>query len=97
MAGFETVQVGNAVWGWIWEAGGARRGSTMPRRQSVFDLTCMLCGRHAGQVIGGRYVATIGAVPPLVRAHGLECQSCGGRMYLEQDPVTDAKHLVRAS
>jgi len=52
---------------------------------AVYNVICMLCGRMAGQVRAGRFVAAADAPPPLRERGKNRCGACGGNLYLESD------------
>jgi hypothetical protein len=61
---------------------------------SLFNVHCMLCGRHAGQVRNGTF-QRLQTAPPL-RMHGGQsrCGSCGGSLYLEAEDSPFARDLA---
>ena len=52
---------------------------------SLFNVHCMLCGRHSGQVRDGTFRRLQGAPPLAVRAGKSRCGYCGGSLYLEAE------------
>ena len=52
---------------------------------SLFNVHCMLCGRHSGQVRDGRFRRLPSAPPLAVRAGKTRCGYCGGSLYLEAE------------
>jgi hypothetical protein len=60
-------------------------------RQPVIDLTCMLCGRHAGQIVAGRFRPHALLAAPVSVGGSLRCATCGGAIYRDEDPVTTTR------
>jgi hypothetical protein len=52
---------------------------------SLFNVHCMLCGRHAGQVRNGTFRRLPSAPPLMVRAGKSRCGYCSGSLYLEAE------------
>lgn len=52
---------------------------------SIFNVSCMMCGRSAGQLQGRHFVRAQGAPPPVDRGGRMRCGYCGGNLYLEPD------------
>ena len=53
-------------------------------RESRFDASCQLCGRLAGQAVGGVFVHHPDCLRTLAFRGGLpRCCDCGGRLYFE--------------
>ncbi len=52
----------------------------------VFNVQCVMCGRAAGQLMNGTFLAnpkTRGPIPG--KNHESRCGECGGNLYLEPD------------
>jgi hypothetical protein len=74
----------------------AKAGAHPPadRRDPRFDARCQLCGRVAGQVVGGNFLHHPDCRRTPALAGGLpRCCDCGGRVYLE---ATDGPMLSAA-
>jgi hypothetical protein len=52
---------------------------------SLFNVHCMLCGRHSGQVRDGSFRRHPSAPPLAVSAGKSRCGYCGGSLYLEAE------------
>jgi hypothetical protein len=52
---------------------------------SLYNVHCMLCGRHAGQVQNGSFRRLPSAPPLTVRAGKSRCGYCSGSLYLEAE------------
>ena len=52
---------------------------------SVYNVSCMMCGRPSGHVRNGRFQRLPSAPPLIVRAGRSRCGFCGGNVYLEAE------------
>lgn len=52
---------------------------------NLFNVSCMLCGRAAGQVREGSFVRLTGAPPLRSRGGRAACGYCSGSLYLEAE------------
>ena len=52
---------------------------------SLFNVHCMLCGRHSGQIRDGAFRRLPSAPPLAVRGGRSRCGYCGGSLYLEAE------------
>ena len=57
----------------------------VPRLIQVFNVQCVMCGRAAGQVMNGLFVANQRVSKPIAGKSGSRCGECGGNLYLEPD------------
>jgi hypothetical protein len=56
----------------------------------VSTVSCVLCGRRAGQVVDGTFVRDELTLPTFVGRH-LRCGSCRGSLLVERDaPINSA-------
>jgi len=60
---------------------------------SLFNVHCMLCGRHSGQLRNGTFRRLPGAPPLSVRAGKTRCGFCGGSLYLEAEDSPFARDM----
>ena len=60
---------------------------------SLFNVHCMLCGRHSGHVRDGTFRRLPGAPPLAVRAGKSRCGYCGGSLYLEAEDSPFARDM----
>ena len=51
----------------------------------LYNVHCMLCGRHAGQVRNGSFRRLPSAPPLTIRAGKSRCGYCSGSLYLEAE------------
>jgi hypothetical protein len=60
----------------------------------LFDVSCMLCGRVVGELVGSDFHANPRVKPPTRAGRRVRCGECGGNLYLEpvDAPAMLAKH-----
>jgi ParB family chromosome partitioning protein len=56
------------------------------RPLQVYNVQCMLCGRPAGQLIGGRFAPNGHGARPVRTERGNRCGACGGGLLVEEGP-----------
>jgi len=60
----------------------------------LFNVHCMLCGRHSGHVRDGAF-QRVPTAPPLRQQSGRSrCGYCGGSLYLEAEDSPFARGLA---
>ena len=60
---------------------------------SLYNVHCMLCGRHSGQVRDGTFRRLPSAPPLAKRAGKSRCGYCGGSLYLEAEDSPFGREL----
>jgi hypothetical protein len=60
---------------------------------SLYNVHCMLCGRHSGQVRDGTFRRLPSAPPLAIRAGKSRCGYCGGSLYLEAEDSPFGREL----
>ena len=60
---------------------------------SLFNVHCMLCGRHSGQVRNGTFQRLSTAPPHRTQAGRSRCGFCGGSLYLEAEDSPFSRDL----
>jgi hypothetical protein len=64
---------------------------------NLFNVHCMLCGRHAGQVRNGTFQRLATAPPLRQRGGKSRCGFCGGSLFLEAEDSPFARDLTTFS
>ena len=60
----------------------------VPASRTGYAVICVLCGRAAGEVLGGVFRRDSRVEPPRIE-HGIaRCGECGGNLYLEPGLAT---------
>jgi hypothetical protein len=55
----------------------------VPGPRAGFTVQCVLCGRTAGEVVGGRFRRDQRFQAPRIERGIARCGECGGNLYLE--------------